>query len=324
MDVKFKEHLRERAQIAGFLDARVASARTSDVAAEVYRAWTIQGFAGEMAYLERLVEERSKGAEHVLPGAKSVIVLAASYWFPNNDDAADNPGISGNPGNPSTSMVRTARYALGKDYHYVLKERLARLVDWLAEALPDEQWRICVDSAPLLERSYAAAAGLGFIGKNGMLISWLGGSYTFLCEIVTTAAIEPDEPRPGTCGQCTRCLDACPTQAFIRPGLLDARKCISYLTIEKKSELTEAETAATGEWVFGCDVCQDVCPYNKAPEESHMEEFRPGTIVDALEPVSTFLAATSNRQFERRFAASPILRAGKRRVQHLANRKIKA
>lgn len=323
MEAGLKEHLRERARALGFLDARVAPARIPDAAAEAYRYWVGQGYAGEMSYMERLVDERATGAEHVLPGAKSVIVLAASYWFPKNDSSPKNGSISVHEADPSTPMVRTARYALGKDYHYVLRERLAGLVDWLTEALPGDQWRVCVDSAPLLERSYAAAAGLGFIGKNGMLISWLAGSYTFLCEIVTTAEIEPDEPRPGTCGQCTRCLDACPTRAFRGPGLLDARKCISYLTIEKKSELTETETAATGEWLFGCDICQDVCPYNKEPEESHVEEFRPGTIVDRLEPVATFLQAASNRQFERRFAGSPILRAGKRRVQHLANKKIK-
>jgi len=202
-----------------------------------------------------------------------------------------------------------------------LKDRLSKLVEWLESELPNEQWRICVDSAPVMERSYAVASGLGFIGKNGMLISWLQGSYTFLAEILTTAEIEPDAPREGTCGSCTRCLDACPTNAFMAPGRLDARKCISYLTIEKKSELTDAEAASTGEWVFGCDICQDVCPYNKKPAGSSVSEFQPGTIMGVVEPASVFLESSSNRQFERRFAVSPILRVGKRRIDHLLRKK---
>ncbi len=342
MDGNFKQQLRERARELGFLDARVAPSHVPDAAAAAYRQWVANGYHGEMGYMERLVDERAGGADHVLPGARSVIVLAASYWFPapsphqiDENHITSTPQHVSAPNNPATSpenirpespnppntRVRVARYALGKDYHYVFRERLAPLVAWMDETLPGHQWRICTDSAPLLERSYAAAAGLGFIGKNGMLISWLSGSYTLLAEIVTTAELEPDEPRFGTCGQCTRCLDACPTQAFTGPGILDARKCISYLTIEKKSELTPEESAATGEWVFGCDICQDVCPYNKAPQPGHINEFAPGTIVTAMEPPSTFLEPQSNRQFERRFASSPILRAGKRRLQKLAKSK---
>jgi len=308
--MSFKDRLRSKAGGIGFLDARVAGAILPERVGESYREWVAAGHHGEMSYMERLVDERTSGVEHVLPGAKSVIVLAASYWFPETDD--ENRSVVA-----ANEKVRIARYALGKDYHYVLKDRLSTLVGWLESELPGEQWRICVDSAPVMERSYAVASGLGFIGKNGMLISWLQGSYTFLAEILTTAEIEPDVPRDGTCGNCTRCLDACPTDAFVRPGRLDARKCISYLTIEKKSELTETEVAATGEWVFGCDICQDVCPYNKSPSRSSIAEFRPGTIINSAEPVSTFLECESNRQFERRFAGSPVLRAGKRRVVRL-------
>lgn len=310
MTSQWKITLQEQAQAAGFLDARVADARPGEAAAALYREWLAGGYHGEMDYLARLVEERTSGLDHVLPGAKSIIVFAASYY----DEAAPVK-------RPVTGGVRVARYALGVDYHFVLKDRLTPVVQWLDQAWPGHQWRITTDSAPVMERTYAAASGLGFIGKNGMLISWLRGSFTLLASIITTAELPPDPPRPGTCGQCTRCLDACPTQAFLGPGLLDARRCISYLTIEKKSDLTPAEQTATGEWMFGCDVCQEVCPYNKAPEPSSVAEFAPGRTVHHEEPVETFLAPESNRQFERRFASSPILRPGRRRVQQLARTK---
>lgn len=311
MTTEWKKALQEQAQAAGFLDARVADARPGEAAAAVYRGWLAGGYHGEMEYLARLVDERTSGLDHVLPGAKSIIVFAASYY----DEAA--PVLV-----PDKGAVRVARYALGVDYHYVLKDRLGPVVQWLEQVLPGHQWRITTDSAPVMERTYAAASGLGFIGKNGMLISWMRGSFTLLASIITTAELPPDDPIPGTCGQCTRCLDACPTQAFLGPGLLDARRCISYLTIEKKSDLTLAEQAATGEWMFGCDVCQEVCPYNKAPAPSPVAEFAPGRTVHAEERVETFLAPESNRQFERRFASSPILRPGRRRVQQLARAKL--
>jgi len=307
--------MRAQARQLGFLDARVTGAVVPSPAGAAYVDWVAQGYHGEMDYMARLQGERASGVEHILPGARSVIVLACSYYWPDTAGATVTGG---------SAAVKIARYALGKDYHYVLRERLEHLVTWLDNAMPGESWRICVDSAPLLERAYAAAAGIGFIGKNSMIISWMGGSYTLLAEILTTAELPQDEPRPGSCGNCTRCLDACPTQAFATPGVVDSRRCISYLTIEKKSELTGAEAAMTGEWLFGCDICQQVCPYNKHPDPSRMYEFRPGTVVERREPVGTFLEPASNSQFERRFAESPILRAGRRRIQRLARNKAEA
>jgi epoxyqueuosine reductase len=316
MDSSWKLELRRRAREAGFLDVGIADARPDVRAAATYSDWIAAGNHGEMTYLERLIPERTTGLDHVLPGAQSIIMFAASYYHPDAPITIGPQAQRDDAGNGGET-VRVARYALGVDYHYVLKDRLAPLITWLDAARPGHQWRAATDSAPIMERTYAAAAGLGFIGKNGMLITWMQGSFTLLASIVTTAPLEPDSPREGTCGQCTRCLDACPTQAFIRPGLLDARRCISYLTIEKKTPLLPEEQAATGPWAFGCDICQEVCPYNKAPEPAAMPEFTPGTIVHAAEPRETFLAPQSNGQFEKRFASSPILRPGKRRVQEL-------
>lgn len=306
-----KKKLRELAKSLGFADVGVSSATPDKNIIPRYRKWIAAGHHGEMDYMERLVDERLTGADHVLAGARSVIVFTASY----HDMSVPEQGADIN------GKVKIARYALGKDYHYVLKDRLNTVIEFLERQLPGNQWRACVDSAPLCERSYAVAAGLGFIGKNGMLISWLSGSFNFLCEIVTTALIEPDQTSPGTCGNCTRCIDACPTNAIVSPAVVDARKCISYLTIEKKTPLTDEESQQTGEWVFGCDICQDVCPYNKSPEPLTIEDFRAGTILQDRESYSTFLEPTSNRQFERRFAGSPVLRAGKRRIQKLVQSK---
>jgi len=318
----WKHNLYEKARAAGFMDVRVADATPHAAAAVIYREWIAAGYHGEMAYLANLLDERTTGLDHVLPGARSIIMFAASYYGPGAE--FEKPKTSGEK--TSTTMsgqrLRVARYALGQDYHYVFKDRLKPVVEWLAETFPGQQWRIATDSAPIMERTYAAASGLGFIGKNGLLISWMQGSLTLLACVVTTAHLEPDSPRPGTCGNCTRCIDACPTQAIIAPGKLDARRCISYLTIEKRTPLTGDEVSGTGEWVFGCDICQEVCPYNKGPEEALMPEFTAGRIVRTAEPAETFLEPESNRQFERRFAGSPLLRPGKRRLQGLVQRKL--
>ncbi len=308
MDESWKQELTHRATTAGFLDARIADARPDTAAATTYKAWINAGYHAEMTYLERHLTQRTTGLDHVLPGAKSIIVFAAPY----HAQPASPP-----PGNTPSPTVRIARYALGHDYHYVLKDRLQPIITWLDQTIPGHQWRPTTDSAPVMERTYAAASGLGFIGKNGMLISWMNGSFTLLASIITTASLPTDPPRPGTCGQCTRCLTACPTDAFIEPGLLDSHRCISYLTIEKKTELTPGEMSATGPWAFGCDICQDVCPYNKTPAPSSIPEFAPGTVTHPLEPIETFLDPQSNSQFENRFAASPILRPGRRRIQRL-------
>lgn len=246
--------------------------------------------------------EARADAATVLEGARSVIVFAAAI-----DASEPQP-------DPAPGEVRVARYATGEDYHIVLKERLAPLLDWLAAARPGHHWRIVTDSAPLLERAFAADAGLGFIGRNTMLIAPDKGSHFLLAEIVTTAPIEPDPPIEGTCGTCTRCIEACPTGAIVDEFRVDATRCISYLTIEKKSPLTPGEAQALGPWVFGCDVCQDVCPYNKFAGPVRIGELRAGRVVAPAESATTFTTPGSNREFERRFARSPILRPGRRRL----------
>jgi epoxyqueuosine reductase len=304
-DKVFKATLREQVRKQGFADVRVAPATISEATKQTLEDWLAQGFHGEMLFMERTRALRAD-PNAVLPGARSVLVFRADY-YPH----VDRPQAI-------SDAVRVAKYALGKDYHFVLRERLAPVLEWLNNQLPGHQWRVAIDSAPVLERAYAALAGIGFFGRNTMIIAPRVGSYFFLALVFTTAEIEPDEPIAGTCGTCRRCLDACPTQAFVAPYVLDARRCISYLTIEKKTPLCEEEKQAISPWIFGCDICQDVCPYNKRPPLTPFEEFRDGRIVSEFLPPSFFLDPPSSRALARRLAGSPLLRAGARRLRELA------
>lgn len=223
-----------------------------------------------MSYLARNVELRLDPAG-LLPDARSIICVALSYQRQANTDLQ-------NPRSDSTDAAteptgRVARYAQGADYHRVLHEMLARLENELrAEFDQAFTARAFVDTGPLLEREVAAAAGIGWIGKNTLLLHRRLGSYLLLGELVTTLPAAPSEPETDHCGTCTRCLNACPTQAFPAPYQMDASRCISYLTIEKRGELPPDLAAQTGDWIFGCDVCQEVCPHNShAPPGTHPE-----------------------------------------------------
>lgn len=308
-----KATLRDTARQAGFDDARVAGAVLPGIATARLANWLSNGLHGEMGYMERSGVRRADPSA-ILPGTRSVIMFTANYHPYQRPTASAVPGFRPD----AEPTVRVAKYAVGSDYHYVLRERLAPVLEWLSGQMPGNDWRICIDSAPLLEREFAAAAGIGFFGRNTVLISPGHGSYFFLAAILTTALIEPDTPVDGTCGTCTRCIDACPTNALATPNVLDARRCISYLTIEKRSGLTAEDEPQIGEWAFGCDICQDVCPYNKEPELTPILEFREGTVVKEFEPAQSLLEPGSNRAFERRFARSPLSRPGRKRLQQNA------
>lgn len=212
--------------------------------------WLARGRAGEMAYLHQSAEVRAD-IRQFLPGTRAVIVTASTYY-------------TGSP--PAAASPAIARYAWGEDYHVVLAERLTRLAAWLREqvATPFE-WRLFVDKHPVQERVYARYAGLGWIGKNTCLINPDAGSWLFLAGLAVTLDLAPGTPTPDLCGQCTLCLDACPTGALVDAYELDATRCISYLTIEKRGDVPEPARAQVGNHVYGCDICQEVCPYNLAP-----------------------------------------------------------
>ncbi|HET6326908.1 MAG TPA: tRNA epoxyqueuosine(34) reductase QueG [Planctomycetaceae bacterium] len=218
---------------------------------ENFHDWLRRGYDGEMAWLSRR-EEAYEHPRNVLAGVRSVIMLALNY---RTDE----------PAPPCPGTGRVSRYAWSDaDYHAVARERLKLLADFLHTQVPGCRTRSVIDSAPMLERDFARAAGLGWFGKNTMLINKRQGSWIFLAGLLTDLELEPDAPHETShCGTCTRCLDACPTDAFPQPYVLDARKCIAYLTIELKGPIPQELRSGMGDWLFGCDICQDVCPWNR-------------------------------------------------------------
>ena len=217
-------------------------------------AWLDRGYAGDMQYLQRTADRRAD-VRHVLPSARTVVCLATVY-------NADRPYSvqSADPG-----RARLARYAWGDDYHVVIQGRLDRLLSWMRTASGEGfDARAYVDTGPVQERVYAQHAGLGWIGKNTCLISPKLGSWIFLSEIICNLDLQPDSPGADQCGRCTRCLDACPTGALLEPGVLDSNRCLSYLTIENKGSIALEHRDALGAHAYGCDVCQDVCPWNQS------------------------------------------------------------
>ena len=229
-------------------------------AAEHYRSWLAHGYAGKMGYLSRNADLRSD-PRGLLDGARSIVCVALNY---HRSDPVSPP-------DPDCETGKVAQYARGRDYHVILRQMLESLAADMRSRLPQTfEYRPCVDTAPLLERELARQAGLGWIGKHTLVLHEQLGSYFFLGELITTLELAADSPLPDRCGTCTRCLDACPTDAFAQAGVLDASRCISYLTIENRDEIDPSFHSAMSSWVFGCDICQEVCPFNrKAPLTTH-------------------------------------------------------
>jgi len=255
------DDLKQRALDEGFDLVGVAAAGHARTAANLER-WLDSGMHGEMAYMADTRNLRSDPGG-LLPGCRSVVAVAMSY----RTDRPPSACFSSDDGRAWVS-----RYAWGRDYHRVLKKRMVRLGRWLADVHPGAAWRACVDTAPILERELAARAGLGWIGKNTMLLNRDFGSELFLGILLTDVELETDRPRPEHCGKCTACLDACPTHAFEEPRVLDARRCIAYLTVEHRSGIPDELQASMGSMVAGCDICQEVCPWTiRAPADLHSE-----------------------------------------------------
>ncbi|MGH7199203.1 MAG: tRNA epoxyqueuosine(34) reductase QueG, partial [Planctomycetaceae bacterium] len=259
------------------------------------RDWLRRGYAGEMHYMDRR-EDAYEHPRHVLDGVRSVIMLAMNY----------------RTAEPPPSGARVSRYAWGDgDYHDVLRGKLKELANVLHESRPGCRTRGVVDTAPLLERDFARLAGLGWFGKNTLLINKHAGSWLFLAALLTDVALEHDAPHETAhCGTCTRCLDACPTDAFPEPYVLDARRCISYLTIELRDRpVPFALREGMGEWLFGCDVCQDVCPWNRKAPISTEPAFQPSPDLAPADAVA--LLRLSDEEFRERFGHTPLARPGR-------------
>jgi len=292
--------IKRRAKELGFELVGIAPAKPP-AHGEFYMDWLSRGFAGAMAYLWRpdAVRRRLDPTE-ALPGARAIVVVAMNYLNGNEGPAAD----------PSRPVI--ARYARGTDYHAVFEEKLEALAKSLGEIVGGQPSVLCyVDYGPVLERDHAQRAGLGWIGKNTLLINSDIGSYVFLGEILTDAPLDFDEPFvPDHCGTCERCIDACPTGAIVGPREVDSRLCISYLTIELRGPIPRQLRPLIGNRVFGCDICQEVCPWNNEAPMTTEERFLPR--VDIVGPKLVQLMDVDEDEFSKRYGDTPMSR-GKRR-----------
>lgn len=299
--ITLTQQIQRRAHELGFALVGITPAERSQTL-QRYRAWLENGYAGEMDYLERHLPLK-EDPRRLLAEAKSVISLAMNYY------TLDPPEfLAADPGRGQIS-----RYAWGDDYHEVIRERLRQLVEFIRQRFAETKpnCRICVDTAPILEREYAQKARLGWIGKNTNLINWRSGSWYFLAEVLVNVQLTPTtEPLRGTCGTCTRCIEACPTDAIVAPNVLDSRLCISYLTIELKESIPAELRPKMGNLIFGCDICQEVCPWNSKATPTTESAFYPRA--GNLAPALLSLVNMTQAEFSSRFKGSPIKRAKRR------------
>ena len=289
---ELKTALREEALCLGFIDLGVSRAEPLDRETEQLRAWLGSGMHGTMGWMERNSEKRADPRE-LVPGAKSVISVLENYFKSIPHPSQPNLG-------------RISRYAWGDDYHLVMRDKMQTLLSWLHDQSGAEG-RVFVDSAPVMDKAWAARSGLGWIGKHSNLINTTHGSWFFIGELIVDIELEPDEPVADMCGTCTLCLEACPTDAITEPYVVDSRRCISYLTIEhREDDIPSDLQAQMGNWIYGCDICQDVCPWNKFGQEATETRYnpRPGSLDTSLDD----WAALTEEDFQRRFSKSPVKR----------------
>jgi epoxyqueuosine reductase len=285
--------VREAVRELGFDFCGIARARRLDDDARRLEEWLNQGFHGSMQYMENHFDLRIDPTK-LVPGAKSVITLLKNY-YPEQEQQKDTPGI--------------AKYAYGNDYHEVIRAQLRQLLEKLSAEIGEIQGRGFVDSAPVLERSWAQQSGLGWIGRNGNLITRSSGSFFFIATLITDLELEYDDPiAKDYCGSCRRCIDACPTQAILPNKVVDGSKCISYFTIELKAELIpEEQKGQFNNWMFGCDTCQDVCPWNRFSKPHHEPAFSP--IPEILNLSTRDWENLTEQQFREVFRHSPLKRS---------------
>jgi epoxyqueuosine reductase len=259
----YSDMIKTEAKNLGFMFCGIAKAEFLEHEAPRLEDWLKKGMHGEMQYMENHFDKRLD-PRLLVDGAKSVISLGLNYYTDNDQQDPLSPKIS--------------KYAYGADYHHVIKDKLKQLLTTINEKIGEVDGRAFVDSAPVLDRAWAKKSGMGWIGKNGNLINKKAGSFFFLAELIIDLELEYDiEPTADHCGSCTRCVDACPTDAIVGPYIVDGSRCISYLTIELKNEIPAEFKGKMDNWMFGCDICQDVCPWNKFSVLNNEPSFTPHT-----------------------------------------------
>lgn len=287
--------VRKKAFELGFDRCGFAKAGPLDNEAHRLEEWLRQNKHGNMGWMENHFEERVDPTR-LVPGARSVMSVIAGYRFEENEqfDAAS----------PASKI---AKYARGRDYHKVFKQRLKKLFSYTREITGDIRGRVFVDSAPVMDKAWAQRSGLGWIGKNSNLLNKSHGSWFLIGEMIVDIPFIYDAPETAHCGTCTRCIDACPTGAIDKPYSVDSNRCISYLTIELKDRIPDEFREQLGNWIFGCDICQDVCPWNRKAENGRIDDFKPREKILTL-PGKKWSDLTKD-EFEEIFRGTPVMRA---------------
>lgn len=292
MKEDLKDRLRQKARELGFSNIGVARAEHLSAESVHLTEWLKRGYQAGMGWMERNREKRTDPS-NIVPNARSVISLAMNYY---TDGAhSDDPSVG-----------KISRYAWGDDYHDVVGERVAELQRWLEEQMPGSKNRWYVDTGPVMDKAWAVRAGIGWLGKHTNVITKEYGSWVFLGEIITDIALVPDEPMADFCGTCTACLEACPTDAIVEPYVVDSNRCISYLTIEHRGPIPEEFHPTMHNWVYGCDICQDVCPWNRFQKVTPEPSFQPRE--HNLNPPLKELVEMNDDEFRQRMKKSPIKR----------------
>ena len=288
---QYSQLIKDHAKRLGFLSCGISNAGFLEDEAPRLEQWLRQGHHGSMSYMERNFDKRLDPTK-LVPGAKSVVSLLYNYFPKESQSDKSAPKIS--------------KYAYGKDYHTVIKDKLFELMYLIQEEVGEIHGRVFVDSAPVLDKAWAAKAGLGWIGKHTNLISKQAGSFYFIAELIIDLSLEQDAPVTDHCGSCTACIDACPTQAIVAPYQVDGSKCISYFTIELKEAIPQEVKGQFDNWAFGCDVCQDVCPWNRFSTPHQEPQFEPSP--ELLQMSKGDWHEITEAVFDRLFAESAVQR----------------
>lgn len=289
-EVKYSNLIKSEAKRLGFLSCGISKAGFLEEEAPRLENWLNKNMHGEMGYMQNHFDKRLDPTK-LVPDSKSVVSLLLNY-FPSEEQNAESYKIS--------------KYAYGTDYHFVIKDKLKQLLEFISDEIGDVHGRAFVDSAPVLDKAWAAKSGLGWIGKNSNLLTKQVGSFYFIAELILDLELEYDTPVTDHCGSCTACIDACPTQAIVDPYVVDGSKCISYFTIELKEEIPNSVKGQFQDWMFGCDICQDVCPWNRFSKAHNEPLFNPNP--EMLSMSKKDWEEITHEVFQEIFRKSPVKR----------------
>jgi len=287
------EEIKIKALELGFCKIGIAKAELLNVEGEHLKEWLRLGYQASMLWMEKNVEKRVD-PRNIVPNAQSVISVAINYYSP--EEHTNEPTVG-----------KISRYAWGDDYHILVTKRIEKLAECIKQLAPRSDNRYYVDTGPMMDKVWASRAGIGWQGKHTNFITKEYGSWVFLGEIITTEILDYDSPIEDFCGSCTACIEACPTDAIREPYIVDSNRCISYLTIEHRGEIAKELGKNFDQWIYGCDICQDVCPWNKFQQPTEHNEFEPR--IENINPLLKELENITQEEFSKRFKNSPIKRS---------------